>query len=466
MVSSDEKYRDLLERITDGFIALDKNWNYIYVNSRIGELVHRKPESLIGKNVWKEFPDAVGSPTYLAFHKAMEEQQYVHNIDYYPPLDLWQENHIYPSPDGLSIFVRDITVQKKAEQSTKQREEIMKLIMNSALDAIVCVNIKNRITVWNKQAEKIFGWSEEEVIGKQLVDTIIPEKYRERHLKGFNHYLETKEGPLLNKLVEITALNKKGIEFPVELAIVPVQQNGDEFFCAFIRDITERKESEEEINRSYEQLRELTSYLQVIRENERTSIAREIHDELGQQLTGLKLDISWIHKKIPEKQNEISEKLKGVLKLLDDTIKTVRKIASDLRPSILDDIGIVGALEWQSKEFERRSGIKTIFTSDLEELQLPEDLSTAFFRIFQESLTNVARHAEATTIHTSFDKKNGKLVLTISDNGKGMDLERMENKTLGLLGMKERTQMIGGEFYITSEPGNGTTVSVSIPASS
>ena len=459
-----EKYRDLLERITDGFIALDKNWNYIYVNKRIGELVRRSPESLIGKNVWEEFPDTVGSPTYLAFHKAMKEQRYVCNIDHYPPLDLWQENHIYPSPEGLSVFIRDISEQKKAEQATMQREEIMKMIMNSALDAIVCVNRKNQITVWNRQAEKIFGWNEKEILGKHLIETIIPEKYREQHIKGFNHYLKTNEGPLLNKLIEITALNKKGNEFPVELAIVPVKQEDDEFFCAFIRDITERKQAEENINRSYEQLRQLTSHLQVIREKERTSIAREIHDELGQQLTGLKIDVSWLSKKIPEEATEAKEKIRHILELLDETIKTVRKIASELRPSILDDIGIVEALEWQSKEFERRSGIKTIFTSELEDLQLPENISTAFFRIFQESLTNVARHAEATVIRASFEKRNDKLILTVSDNGKGIDLKKMENKkTLGLLGMKERTEMIEGEFEITGEPGKGTTVSVSIP---
>jgi PAS domain S-box-containing protein len=460
-----EKYRELLERITDGFIALDNNWNYIYVNKRIGELVHRSPESLIGKNVWKEFPDAVGSATYLAFHKAMEEQHYVCNIDHYAPLDLWQENHIYPSPEGISVFIRDISEQKKAEQATMLREEVMKMIMNSALDAIVCIKIKNQITVWNRQAEKIFGWNEEEIAGKSLTETIIPEKYREQHINGFRHYLKTKEGPLLNKLIEITALNKEGLEFPIELAIVPVHQEGNEFFCAFIRDITERKQAEENINRSYEQMRQLTSHLQVIREKERTSIAREIHDELGQQLTGLKIDVSWLSKKIPEEATEAKEKIRHVLELLDDTIKTVRKIASELRPSILDDIGIVEALEWQSKEFERRSGIKTIFTSELEDLQLPEELSTAFFRIFQESLTNVARHAEATVIRASFQKIKDKLVLTVADNGKGIDLNKMENKkTLGLLGMRERTEMINGEFEIESAPGKGTTVTVSIPA--
>jgi len=465
-MQTEEIYRDLLERITDGFIALDKNWNYTYVNRRVGELVHRSPESMIGKNVWEEFPDVVGTPTYEAFQKAMKEQRYVSNLDYYPPLDLWQENHIYPSPEGISVFIRDITDQKKAEQARKQSEETRRLIMNSALDAIVCVNKQNRITVWNRQAENIFGWKEEEALGKTLVETIIPEKYREQHLKGFKRYQETGEGPLLNKLIEITALNKQGEEFPVELAIVVVKQGQDDFYCAFIRDITERKQADEKIKSSYEQLRQLASHLQVVREQERTSIAREIHDELGQQLTGLKIDISWIKKRVSDEDAAIIKKIDEVLDLLDITIKTVRKIASELRPSILDDIGIVEALEWQSKEFERRSGIKTYFSSELEGLQLPENISTTFFRIFQESLTNVARHAQASSIHASFVKKDGKLILEISDNGQGMELSEMKNKkTLGLLGMKERTQMIGGEFKINSKPGQGTKVSISIPSS-
>ncbi|HYC39855.1 MAG TPA: PAS domain S-box protein [Chitinophagaceae bacterium] len=462
--AGEDKFRNLVERITDGFIALDKNWNYVYANQRIGELVHRPAESLIGKNVWEEFPDAVGSATYEAFHQAMREQRYVSNIDYYAPLNLWQENHIYPSPEGLSVFIRDITEQKRAEQAIRESEETRRQIMNSALDAIICVNRDNQIIVWNRQAEKIFGWKAEEVLGKLLTETIIPPRFREQHIRGFARYLETGEGPLMNKLVEVTGLNRDGQEFPVELSIVSLRDRKQELLCAFIRDITERKQAQEQLSKSYEQLRELANHLQTVREKERASIAREIHDELGQQLTGLKLDVSWLHKKVPEEQREIKDKISDVLALLDDTIRTVRKIASELRPSILDDIGIVEALEWQSKEFERRSGIRTVFRSALEGLRLPDDKAIAIFRIFQESLTNVARHASATAVHSSCQERNGKLVLTISDNGQGLDPKKIENgKTLGLLGMRERAQMIGAEFEIRSESGKGTTVCVSVP---
>jgi len=152
----------------------------------------------------------------------------------------------------------DTALQKqKTEALVRNGEEIRKLIMKSALDAIICIDITGAITVWNLQAEKMFGWKEEEVIGKKISETIIPEQYRKRHTEGFNHYLETGEGPVLNKVIEITALNRIGIEFPVELAIVPIKQEGNDFFCAFIRDITERKKAEEKIHKSKEQYRDL-----------------------------------------------------------------------------------------------------------------------------------------------------------------------------------------------------------------
>lgn len=232
-------------------------------------------------------------------------------------------------------------------------------------------------------------------------------------------------------------------------------------------DISEMKNAEELLKHSYEDIRRLASHLEKIREEERITIAREIHDELGQQLTVLKMDISWIKKNIMPKEEKAKQRIIGLLQMIDLTIKTVRRISSELRPSVLDDLGLVAALEWLSGDFEKRSGIKTKFVTDTNDLNLDATTSTALFRIFQESLTNIARHAQASEVYASLKKENEKLLISIKDNGKGFVISSIANKkTLGILGIKERVALLQGKYEIISSPGQGSTVKVLVPVSS
>jgi signal transduction histidine kinase len=229
-------------------------------------------------------------------------------------------------------------------------------------------------------------------------------------------------------------------------------------------EIEERKKVEEKLNESYKQIRSLSEHLQNIREEERTRIAREIHDELGQLLTVLKMDIGWLNKKINNTSDGMKEKLKDISQLVDTTVQSVRRISSELRPSLLDDLGLVAAMEWHLKEFEHRTNIKTFFQEPEEDLELSDGVKTGLFRIFQESLTNVARHAQASEIHVSLTNYDGMLRLSIQDNGTGFDPQMVsEKRTLGILGMKERTEMMGGEYQIQTETGKGTTITVRLP---
>jgi PAS domain S-box-containing protein len=229
-------------------------------------------------------------------------------------------------------------------------------------------------------------------------------------------------------------------------------------------DLTERIRKEEELNESYRAIRKLTDHLQNIREEERTHIAREIHDELGQQLTVLKMDASWLNKKIGDSDPATKEKLKDLLSILDDTVKTVRRISSELRPSLLDDLGLFAAMEWQLHEFGKRSGIQTSINASNTDMNLSNEIKTALFRIFQESLTNVARHSDAKNIEVNLQQQENNFVMSIFDDGKGFNKNQIAKKrTLGILGMNERTRMVGGYYEITSVPGKGTKVSVSIP---
>jgi signal transduction histidine kinase len=218
----------------------------------------------------------------------------------------------------------------------------------------------------------------------------------------------------------------------------------------------------ERLRESEEKLRRLAAHLISVREEERAHIAREIHDELGQVLTGLKMEVTWLAKRLKDK--DLVEKTDSMSKLIDSTVQTVRKIATGLRPEMLDDMGLVAAVSWQAKEFQKRTGIRCRAKLPPETAKLDVDISTTMFRIFQEILTNVARHSRATRVDMELRINEDGVALEVSDNGVGIaDAELNGKKSLGLLGMHERALLFGGEVRINGTPGHGTRVSVSIP---
>ena len=234
-----------------------------------------------------------------------------------------------------------------------------------------------------------------------------------------------------------------------------------------LREAAERKErqlAQENLQRSHEQLRALTANLQYVREEERTRISRKVHDELGQALTGLKLDISWLAKNLPKDCRSLLQKARTMSDQIDETIQVVRKISTELRPGILDDLGLIAAIEWQANEFQLRTGIKCRATTTVDDTMWDQEFSTAFFRIFQETLTNIIRHAGATSVEVRLTEEPLHLVLRIKDNGRGITQEEVVGgKSLGLMGMRERAALLKGEVTFLGEPGIGTEVTVRIP---
>lgn len=231
-------------------------------------------------------------------------------------------------------------------------------------------------------------------------------------------------------------------------------------------DIAKRIRTEERLQRSEVQLRDLTAHLQSVREEERTAIAREIHDTQGQLLTCLMLDLAWVAARLPHEQAAVHEKVREMHTLLDSLIQSVRRIAMQLRPAILDDLGLVAAIEWQASEFRLRTGIACEFTNTLKERELDRDLVTTVFRILQEALTNVVRHANATRITIRLAEDAGRLCLTMADNGRGINAQELADRhSLGLLGMRERALLLKGVVDIVGHPARGTTVTVSVPLS-
>ncbi len=261
---------------------------------------------------------------------------------------------------------------------------------------------------------------------------------------------------------EIRLQSRKGAPLSVHLSLNPLRLDSARAVCLIASDLSEMKRAEQELRASSEQLRNLAARLLSVREEERARISREVHDELGQSLTAVKMDLAWLAGRLPRRKGQMLERIRSTVQLADSLIQVVRRISTELRPGILD-LGLAAAVEWQVQEFQARTGIQCKLRLLAQEVFAP-DVSTALFRILQETLTNVARHAEATRVEVVKQKQRDRLVLRIRDNGRGFDPEDPSiSKSVGLLGMRERAAILGGRVKIASAPGKGTTVTAWIP---
>jgi PAS domain S-box-containing protein len=234
--------------------------------------------------------------------------------------------------------------------------------------------------------------------------------------------------------------------------------------AVFTRDITEQKKAEQEIKESHEKLQNLTKYLMTAREQERTSIARELHDELGQVLTAINMEAVWVAEKISEDQPLVRPRAEAISDLAVGAIQTVKRIISELRPTLLTDLGLAEAIKWQAEEYLKRIGIRFDVKIEPEDIFLDDDKSTAVFRIFQEATTNAIRHSHATRVSVSLKKHRKHIELRIKDNGIGITEEQLSlNESFGIMGMRERAEVFDGTLEIMGIPGKGTTLVVRFP---
>jgi signal transduction histidine kinase len=266
----------------------------------------------------------------------------------------------------------------------------------------------------------------------------------------------------------VRGLRADGSEFPLDATISTINYHGQRRYVAVVRDVTERVRMANELKASHDSLRELSAALQSIREEEKTRIARELHDELGQALTALKMDASAIAGELAPHQGELIRRANGMKALIDSTVAAVRRISADLRPVMLDSLGLAPTLEWLSRDFEAHSGIKVMLDVPDEDMGAGNDAATAVFRIAQEALTNVARHARARTVRIALAREADALRLTVTDDGVGMADARQGDvrkaRSFGLLGMRERATVLGGQFSVKKGPRGGTVVEAVVPA--
>lgn len=376
----------------------------------------------------------------------------------------WNEVYIAPVTDEEGRITHFVGVQNDVTQPVRMKAQLLKSesqirsILDNVLDGIITINEQGIVESFNPAAEKIFGYAAAEVIGRNI-GMLMPEPDHGRHAAYLANYRRTGERKIIGSGREVTGLRKDGKPFPMELGVSEIQSDRRRLFIGVVHDLTERKRTEEA-------LRELSGHLQSALEDERTRIAREIHDELGGILAALKMDMSWLAKRLPDDQPARREKASAMNRLIDEAIQTVRKITTDLRPSILDNLGLLAAIEWQVREFRQRTGMKCRLGLPRQEVFLDEARATAAFRILQETLTNIALHSGAAAVNIRIKVDGTRLVIKIMDDGRGITREQMFGPhSYGILGMHERARHFGGKVSIAGDPGKGTTVTVSIPQS-
>ena len=363
-----------------------------------------------------------------------------------------------------TVILRDITARKRAEDLLAESEARLRSILDSAMDAIITVDQNQHIVLFNAAAEAVFGCPRDQAVGAPLA-WFIPERFRAGHAGHVRQFGEAgTSSRRMGAQRIVTGLRRNGEEFPIDASISHFSQNGEEFYTVILRDVTERVRAEEALNRSREELRELASASNSVREQEKSRIARELHDELAQALTALKMDVAWVRERLPAEQGPTAEKLAAMQQMLDSTVAATRRISADLRPLMLDDLGLVPAAEWLVQNFRQRTGIACELALGVPELELRDPHATAIFRILQESLTNIARHAQASLVEVTVDVEDSAVCLTVHDNGRGFEPQQSRKpNSYGLMGLRERAYLLGGDVRIDSGRGRGTTIEVRIP---
>lgn len=365
---------------------------------------------------------------------------------------------------GVSV-VRDITQRREAEERLRQAEKRARLAVEYFPYNFIIYDAQRRYQYINPQGYNLWGRKENEMLGKRDEEIFSPE-ITHQYLPHLKRCVKEKRHQMFERSFDI---NQQRFTFIIHYIPILDEKGQIHQILGIFQDISERFRHEERLKKSRQQMRALAARLQSIREEERANIARELHDELGQMLTGVQINIATLAKKVnkaisPQQQESIMTEMDRLSDRVKSTIKNVRNIITKLRPAILDNFGIVAAAEWEVEVFQQQTGIPCVFRCDQDEYMLDPARSTAIFRILQECLTNVARHANASRVEVLLSQSGKNICLEVRDNGRGISGEDIHSfQSLGLLGMKERVKAFGGDFFIQPLIGKGTVVKAMIP---
>src|SRR5687768_7150123 len=361
---------------------------------------------------------------------------------------------------GILLAAREVLQADSRSEASKAQLEA---IVDSAMDAIITVDEAQTIVLFNRAAEQTFRCPQREALGAPL-DRFLPQRFRAAHRGHVERFGQT--GVTSRRMGDVTllwALRADGEEFPIEASISQALEGGKRYYTVILRDITLRKQAEDALRESQRELRQLSARVLEAREEEKAHIARELHDELGQLLTALKMDLGWVRERVPQ-DAEVASRLNEMNGLLDRTVGATRRISADLRPLMLDDLGLADAAAWLVDDFAKRSSVASRIDLPPELPEISKAVGTAVYRAIQESLTNIARHAGAKNAWVVLAVEDGALQVEVEDDGRGIAPEDLAKaRSLGLKGMRERIAFLGGSLDIARAPRGGTRLRLIVP---
>lgn len=363
-----------------------------------------------------------------------------------------------------AFVILNLLGRERLEAALKESDAKLRHMVQSVRDAILTVDSSGKIILFNVAAERMFGLDTDEVLGKPIDEVLLLSQPKPLALNFMRYLNEGRQSQSGLELLRIISFVHEGAEYPVELSLSSTKFHGDVLLTAVFRDLSERQRAEHELIETNRQLHELAAAQQNVREEERLRISRELHDELGQSLTGIKMEVSWLGSRLLLAQPEMEKKVSSLKKLIDGSISAIRRISSELRPLVLDDLGFSAAANWYVAQFAERTGININLYLPERDPENGSTIATTLFRILQESLTNIAKHAGAENVDVQLGFSGNHWELSIRDDGAGFDDKLGERKGIGLIGMKERVQILGGAFNLTTAPGKGVLIDVRIPA--
>jgi PAS domain S-box-containing protein len=471
---SEKRYRNLFNSMNEGFCVIEvlfdadgkpEDYRFIEVNDAFEKQTGL--HDAVGKRMRELAPDHEEHWFEIYGRIAMTGEA-EHFINEAKALNRYYDVHAYrvgePEMRRVAIVFTDFSNYKRAEEALRESEELLGLFAEHAPAALAMFDNKMRYLHASRRWRADYGLGDRDLNRVSHYDVFpeIPEEWREAHRRGLAGEVLRGDADRFERA--------DGSEQWIRWEVRPWCRADGKVggIVIFSEEITERKKAQEALLRSEkeafqrQQLRALADRMRQVREEERKTVARDLHDQIGQILTAIKMDMAWAVRHLPKSEDEVHRRLTGSIEMINDGVHSVRKICSGLRPGILDDLGLAAAIDWQANEFGSRTGIRCKVTLPPAELRLDGDRSTAIFRIFQECLTNVARHAEAQSVSASLTTQDEELLLVVQDDGKGFRASEAAG-SLGVLGMKERAKACGGDVQVSSSPGKGTTVTVRVP---